>query len=265
MIEREDRDGIAIVRLAHGKANALDLELLEALSRELLEAEQSKAEALVITGTGSIFSAGVDLFRVVDGGTEYIQLFLSALTRTFKTLFELSVPVVAAINGHAIAGGYLLTQCCDIRLMARGKGRIGAPELLVGVPFPPLALEIVLFTTPPQHVQSLVYGGMTLTPDEALRYGTIDEILEPDQLLPRALETAGQLSQIPRVAFRLTKQQIRAAVLERFARVSRAAEAQVAAAWSSPETHDRIRAYLAKTVRKKALRPILNVRHIFET
>src|SRR5262249_32976361 len=77
MIEREERDGVVILRLAHKKASALDLELLQALERALADA--SDAEAVVLTGTGAIFSAGVDLFRVLDGGADYVARFLPAL------------------------------------------------------------------------------------------------------------------------------------------------------------------------------------------
>src|SRR5215468_11136285 len=133
MIERSERDGILTLRLAHGKASALDVELLDALLREL-EGAAEDVRALILTGTGSIFSAGVDLFRLVREGADYVRLFLPLLCRFLRTLFTFPRPVVAAANGHAIAGGCILVLAADVRLMAEGAGRVGVPELLVGVP-----------------------------------------------------------------------------------------------------------------------------------
>src|SRR5205085_2548729 len=94
------------------------------------------------------------------------------------------------------------------------KGRIGTPELLVGMPFPAAAMEIVRFAVPRQRLQQLVYSGRTLPPDEALAAGLIDEVVDPAALLDRARELAAQLAAIPRQSFRLTKAQLRAPALE---------------------------------------------------
>jgi enoyl-CoA hydratase len=249
MIERSQHEGILTLRLAHGKASALDVELLEALLSELHGVTED-VRALVLTGTGSIFSAGVDLFRLTEGGADYVRRFIPLLSRAVRALFAFPRPVVAAANGHAIAGGCILVLVADVRLMAEGTGRIGLPELLVGVPFPAAALEIVRFAVPRDKVQSLVYTGRTLPPQEALRAGLVDEVVAPDTLLARAQEIARQLALIPPVTYRLTKQSLRAAALERMERASEAQEQAVLEVWSAAETHARIREYLRRTVRK---------------
>ncbi len=248
MIEREWNDGILTLRLAHGKVSAMDLELVEALMHEL--EDTASARAVVLTGTGSSFSAGVDLFRVVNEGADYVRRFFPLLADMIRSLFMLPVPVVTAANGHAIAGGAILLLASDYRLIARGKGRVGVPELLVGVPFPASALEVVQFAVPPQHVQSIIYTGRTLLPEEALAHGLVDEVAEPEALLDRAHEVARQLAALPPDAFRLTKQQLRAPACDRADRLGVAFDPAALTAWCAPETHERIREYLAKTVKK---------------
>src|SRR5262245_30616455 len=189
VIERSQREGILTLRLAHGKASLLDVELLDALLRGL-DGVAEDVRALILTGTGSIFSAGVDLFRLTQGGAEYVRRFLPLLSRFVRTLFAFPRPVVAAANGHAIAGGCLIVLAADARLMAEGGGRIGIPELLVGVPFPAAPLEVVRFAVPQDKVQSLIYTGRTLPPREALAAGLVDEVVAPDNLLSRAQEIA---------------------------------------------------------------------------
>jgi enoyl-CoA hydratase len=247
MIERETEDGILTLRLAHGKASAMDVELLEALGRELDAA--ADARAVILTGTGGIFSAGVDLYRILDGGAAYVDRFVPLLSTFVRALFALPVPVVAAVNGHAIAGGGVMTLAADYRLMAEGNGRIGVPELLVGVPFPAAALEAVRFAVPRHRLQALVYTGRTLAPHDALAEGLLDEVVPADALLGRAREVATQLASLPPEVFRATKERLRADAL---AQMDGAAEydRRVHALWSAPETHERIRAYMARIARK---------------
>ena len=248
MIERDIQDGILTLRLAHGKASALDVEFLEALIRELDAA--ADARAVVLTGSGTIFSAGVDLFRFTEGGPEYVRRFLPLLDAFVRRLFTLPVPVVAAANGHAIAGGCIVVLASDYRLMADGDGRIGVPELLVGLPFPAAPLEVVRFAVPSRHVQSLVYTGRTLPPREALDHGLVDEVVDRGVLEARAREVAARRARIPPEVFRLTKQSLRAPAVERLERSGAEVDAWVTALWTAPETPPRIRAYLETVVRR---------------
>jgi enoyl-CoA hydratase len=247
MIERTDLDGITTLRLSHGKASALDVELLEALEKTLDDVEQSDARALVITGTGGIFSAGVDLFRLVNEGRPYVEKFFPRLVSSIRKLFLFPRPVVAAATGHAIAGGCVIVAASDYRLMSAGKGRIGVPELVVGVPYPAVILEIMRFATAPQHLQRIIYTGATFPPEEALASGLIDEVAGVAELESRAIAVARQLASLRAEPFRITKMQLRAAVIERASRLDdRAAFEQ----WASAETHAHIREYLERTVGK---------------
>ena len=108
MINVKTDNGIATVTITHGKANAFDMELGEELAQCFEQISESAARAVVITGQGRIFSAGVDLIRLSSAGPDYVRKFLPALHRSFGAVFFCPKPVVAAINGHAIAGGCVL-------------------------------------------------------------------------------------------------------------------------------------------------------------
>jgi enoyl-CoA hydratase len=247
MIERETDDGIVTLRLAHGKANALDVELLEALIAAL--AASADARALIVTAGGSIFSAGVDLFRLLEGGEAYVRRFYPLLSEFVRAMVAFPAPLVMAANGHAIAGGGVMVLGGDYRLMAEGNGRLGTPELLVGVPLPAAVLEVVRAAVPPHAINPVLFLGRTYPPAEALAHGLVDEVVPADALAARAREVAEQLASISPEAFRLTKRMLRAPVLERMDR-SAAHDDEALALWLAPETHARIRDYLAKTVRK---------------
>ena len=249
MIEREYRDDVVILRMMHGKANALDSELLREVRQALTEELQAPAKAMVLTGRDGMFSAGVDLFRILDGGVDYLADFLPALDAVLETLFFFPKPVVAAVNGHAIAGGAVLACAADRRLMTDGKGRIGVPELLVGVPFPARALETLRFALPPNVLQEAIYGGVTYRSDEALAKGFIDQVVPAADLLDEAVRVARELAAIPPRTFRATKSHVRQSVRDFLAAHGEAIDTEVVEVWASQEIQDVIRAYVDKTLK----------------
>ena len=250
MIVRDDRDGIRVLRLDHGKVSALDLELCEAIVAELGAARQDAVKGVVITGTGSAFSAGVDLFRVVNDGAPYCERFLPALDAMLRSALTFPKPLVAAINGHAIAGGCIVAAACDRRVMAIGTGRIGVPELVVGVPFPALPLEIMGARVSPSMLRTLVYTGPNVLVDDALATGLVDEKCPARQLIDRACEVARQFAAVPAQAFALTKETFYSPILQRVAQMADL-NARVVEVWKQPATHATIRAYLERTIGKK--------------
>jgi enoyl-CoA hydratase len=251
MIDVEQRGEVTVLRMARGKANALDLELCNALTARLEEYRQSPAKALVLTGGGRMFSAGVDLLRIVEEGAPYVRGFVPALNRALETLFSVLKPVVAAVNGHAIAGGCIIACAADVRLMARDSGRIGIPELLVGVPFPVVPLEIMRFALAPPHLQTLIYRAVTLASADALAAGLVDVVADPDRLVDEAVEVAQSLAAMPPSAFALTKRLLREPVLERI-HVGAALDAVAQEAWASPEILAAVRAYVGRTLGKSS-------------
>jgi enoyl-CoA hydratase len=251
MINRTNKDGIETIELAHGKANALDLELAQGLGKTMRELEaDSTVRAVVITGRGSIFCAGVDLFRLLEGGPQYTEEFFWTMADTLKKLFGFPHPVLAAINGHAIAGGCVLVAATDFRIMAQGAATIGVPELRVGMPFPLVAIEILRFATSDAHLQELVYQGKTYAVDEAYERGLLDEVVEPDRLLQRAQEVATNLCSEPSARFRITKRQLRAPSLRQMEH-ARDTDAEVLEAWKDPATRAAVEEYV-KTMRNRS-------------
>lgn len=249
MITTETRGGVTVVRMAHGKVNAFDPEFMSGLAAQFDALEKADTAAVVLTGAGRVFSAGVDLRRLVDGGADYVKTLLPRLGGAFSAAFAFPKPLVAAVNGHAIAGGCVLACACDYRVMADGAGRIGTPELSVGVPFPGMALEILRLAVPAHRLQALVYRGLTCAPDEAVANGLVDELAAPEAVVDRAVEVAARLGALPPASFALTKRMIREPSRNRV-RGLQAVDEAVAEAWASPPVQEAVRAYVERTLGK---------------
>lgn len=250
MIELIQQGDIAILKLVHGKANTLDLELCEAIAAKFKEIETSPARAVVLTGQGRIFSAGVDLLRLTTGGTDYVRKFLPALHHLYDTVFHHPKPVIAAVNGHAIAGGCVLQCCADKRIAAKDVGRTGVTELLVGVPFPAMAFEVMRFSTSPQYFPDIILSGATFPAGEALTRGLVDEVAEPDALMARALAAAQTLANLAPETFAATKRQIRQPLVDRMTKDGARVDAVATKIWTAPETLAIVQSYVAKTLKK---------------
>jgi len=248
MIEREDRGSVRVLRLAHGRASALDVDLLESLREAVETFDRDDVRAAVLTGSGSIFCAGIDLKRLASGGAPYVRRLLPALDGALAALFRSDKPIVAALNGHAIAGGYVLACACDRRLISAGDSRVGLPEMKVGVPFPTLVMEVLRTAVPPPMLQELLLMGGTHPAERAIAAGLVDEAVAPDDLVALACDVAQRLSEAPPAAYASTKRSLRAPAIERWER--RAAEsAAIVEQWCSDETLGAIRAYVERTLR----------------
>lgn len=246
---RVEADGaVAVVTMADGKANAMDTAMCRELAGHFGEFAASGHRAVVLTGEGPIFSAGVDLKQLRDGGTSYLEEFLPALSDAFLAVFDCALPVVAAVNGHAIAGGCILTSACDHRVMNADHGRIGVTELLVGVPFPVVPMEILRFAVGTHRLKELAYFGRTYAAARALELGLVDEAVPAASVLERALAVAAELASLPAEALRHTRYQLRVPALDVIARERPATDRVVHELWDSPAARGMISEYVAKTL-----------------
>lgn len=233
VIETSRSGDVAVLTMAHGPVNALDLELLTALPGAF--ADVADAAAVVLTGTGRCFSAGVDLKRIVDGGPEYVAEFLPALSNAVLAVFDHPRPVVAAVNGHALAGGCVLVAACDVRLMSGGT--IGLTELAAGVPFPTVPLEVMRHAAGPV-LDRLVLTAARLDPAAAQRIGLVEPAGD-------AVARAAALTEAPAEVYALAKKALHRPAHERIAARREADDPRVAELWSAPATHARLRTFLA--------------------
>ncbi|MCE9583787.1 MAG: enoyl-CoA hydratase/isomerase family protein [Planctomycetes bacterium] len=250
MLITESAGPVTVLRLRHGKANALDVTLLRELEAAFVREAKSETRAVVLAADGPIFCAGLDLFQLAAGGTDYIRRLLPALHDALRAAFTFPKPLVAAINGHALAGGCVLAAAADARLVARGAFRIGVTEILVGFPFPPAALGMMRHVCSPTALQEVALTGRTWGPEEALSRGLVDELVAPEELFARALAQANAFAAVPARAFALTKFQLRSATLEKIDRDQEELGPQILDAWCAPEIGVAVKAYVEKTLKK---------------
>jgi enoyl-CoA hydratase len=236
MIEIQTVGAVRVLALSSGRVNALDVELLEELTAAIRELQGSGAGALVVTGAGRVFCAGVDLNRVLQGGADYTDRLIPALSDAFVAMFCYPGPTVAAINGAAIAGGCVLACGCDRRLMSP-DAQIGASEVRVGVPFPAAALEVMRYACG-DHAEELLLGGRLYRGAEAIANGLAHRVIAED-LIEAAVAEASDLAEISADAYRHTKAQLRAPTL---ARISEAGDIdhEVRQLWGADQTRQRI-------------------------
>ena len=206
--------------MRHGPANALDPGLVAELGASLDEAEQG-GRPLVLTGHDRFFSAGLDLAGLPEDRGEMGE-FVDAFDELVRRLFLFPCPTVAAVNGHAVAGGAILATACDVRIGATGAYRIGVSEVQLGVIFPAAAFEVLRAAIPPERAAEVLLRGRLTGPDDALANGFLHELAEPETLAARAAERAEELGALPREAYAHTKRELRGGFAERA--LSRAAE-----------------------------------------
>lgn len=227
---------IAVVTFNRPPANALNQELFAELLALLPRLQQPEVRGVVLTGQGRFFSAGLDLFEVFGYEAQKAADFTRDFDDGVAGLFALPKPVVAAINGHAIAGGAVLAATADFRLVAQGEAKLGLTEIQVGVPFPTSAREAVRHSCEGPQLRELFYRGLTYPPAQAVAVRLADEVCPSSELMSRALALATELGSRPAHAFSSTKLALRAEALTRMRAARQSGLDPVWTLWRTEET-----------------------------
>lgn len=205
MLHIQHHEDIAEIRMDRPPANALNHALVDELLAALDTLQASGTRALIITGRPGMFSGGLDVPALIDCTRPEIERFWQQFFLLTCRLAASPVPVIAALSGHAPAGGAVLALQCDYRIGVNGNFRIGLNEVQVGLPVPGtilLALEQIIG---PRMARRIATRGTLLPMAEALDIGLVDELVDAENLMATALIRAQELLALPPVAMNTTR------------------------------------------------------------
>lgn len=214
---RYEIDGkVARIVLDDGKANAMSVPFFEELGALLDRAEGDGAGALVIAGRTGMFSGGLDLKLLPTLSRDGLRELSATFARTMLRVYTLPIPTVAALTGHAIAGGAVLAFACDRRYALDGRFRLQLNEVAIGIPMPSWMAAIASSAIPPgRHVAALLHAH-AFAPAEAHALGIVNGLVaEGVDVLRHATESTADLVGLPRDAYATSKRRVRAAEVDR--------------------------------------------------
>ncbi len=236
-VEVEINEGVATVVLSRGKVNALNGIVVDELRERLkvLEVGQD-VKALVLTGYGNFFSFGFDIPEFLSFTKAEFTNYLTNFTDLYTYLFLYPKPVVAALNGHTIAGGCMLALACDSRLMAAGKGKISLNEIAFGSSVFAGSTAMLRFWIGSANATKVLYSGAMYSAEEAMSLGLVQEVLTEDQLMFQARRIASDLASKHSPAFASIKSLLRKPIAEEMMQRERASIREFVDIWYSEPT-----------------------------
>jgi enoyl-CoA hydratase len=209
-IRYEVIDGVAVITLDDGKANAIGLDVISALSQQLSRAE-AEASSVLLVGRPGKFSAGYNLSEMMAGADSAKRL-VRAGGELMLRVFSFPLPVVAACTGHALAAGAILLLAADLRLGAEGDFKIGLNEVSLGMTPPMYLVELARHRLSKRWYTRAVTQGQIFNATQAAEVGYLDVALPGEQLLTTAQAEAARLGALPKTAFAEAKRRERAEI-----------------------------------------------------
>ena len=238
------KDGeIATVTLSRGKVNALNEPMVEEITKSFEAlATDNEVKSIIFTGSGKFFSFGFDVPEFLNYARSDFIRFLEKFTNFYSYLFLFPKPIVAALNGHTIAGGCMLATACDLRLMVTGKAKISLNEITFGAPVPAGSLEMLKYCAGSRNAQSIVYSGSMYSAEEAFQLGLVDQVSSENALAEDARKIAQELAQKDSSAFKSIKHLLRKSVAEQMIKREKDAILEFVDIWYSEQTWENLKA-----------------------
>lgn len=206
-------DGVSVITMDDGKANAISLSMQEALNTALDEAERANAP-VVLTGRSGILSAGFDLKTLTAGGQPAVDMLNGGIELAMR-LLNFPTPVTIACGGHAIAMGVFLMLCGDYRIGVQGQFKYVANEVAIGMTMPLSTIEILRQRVTPAVLSRSVLLAEVFTPNNAVESGFVDRIVSNEaELMPASIEFAKTTIGLNAAAHAASKKRLRAGVIE---------------------------------------------------
>lgn len=214
----ETTDGVAVLTMSHEEQNQFTTPFLEEFNAALAElAADDAVRGVVVTGAHpKFFSTGIHLEWLMGQGMadlKNVLLFTKTLNQTLLATTGFPKPLVAALNGHAVAGGAILAACMDYRLMPPDRGFVRLPEVQIDIPFWPGMNAIFQSILPPASFRDMAYTGDRFTSAQAHAMGFVDELVPADDLPTRAMDLARKLGQSKTSTYAAIKREMRRNVL----------------------------------------------------
>jgi enoyl-CoA hydratase/carnithine racemase len=235
------QQGIATVTLSRGKLNAINDTVVAELKGCFHQLEgDSEIRAVILTGQGKFFSFGFDTIHLGHYPKDLFIDFLMNFTDFYTSLFLFPKPVVAALNGHAVAGGCMLATACDYRIMTAGKAKIALNEINFGASLLAGSVEMLKFCVGERNAQRIVYTGAMFTPEEAEGLGLIDRIVTNETLLSEANSVANELAQPNQQAFQSIKMLLRRGIALEMRKREKDSILEFTEIWYSPQTQKQV-------------------------
>lgn len=246
MLERIRHQDILELRLARPPVNALNPELLARLREAIATAPGEDARALVISGGPTVFSAGLDVPRLLTMQRGELEAAWREFFGVLEALARSPLPSVAAIGGHSPAGGAVIGLFCDYRVMARGPFRIGLNEVQVGLIVPECIQHALRRLVGTYRAERLLVSGAMIEAEQALAIGMVDELVDVDHVTVRAVAWLEELLRLPGKAMHATRSLARADLVEAIADPARLDLPRFLDEWFSEETQAVLGAMVAR-------------------
>ena len=220
MINLEVSDNVGILKLDRGITNAINLELVKQITENL---ENIKADpqihSVVLSSTSEkFFAIGFDIPELIELSPKEFKVFYQSYNQLCLDLYSFPKPIVAALLGHAIAGGCILALCCDYRFIAEGRKLMGLNEIKLGVPIPYPGDCVLQQIVGPRHAQEITYVGDFYPSNDLFQMGMVDAVFPLEQVFNKAIEKAKLLGSLPQAAFERIKRNrielVRAQIIE---------------------------------------------------